>query len=226
MNDGFQFFDIILFAMVAAFLVLRLRGVLGRRTGTEQRRDPFRRAPEQQKAPNGAQEAPGRVIELPRRGDAAPGGEAGNAAGLAQISIADRSFSADGFLAGARAAFEMIVTAYAQGDTATLRPLLADDVYDNFAAAIRGRQDAKQTLETTLIGIKTADLLEARMEGRTAFVTVKFVSEQVNVTRNAAGEIVEGDPNRVTTVTDVWTFARNTRASDPNWALVQTSESH
>jgi len=146
-------------------------------------------------------------------------------AAFTQIRLADPAFDPQRFSEGAKAAFEMIVTAFAQGDTASLRPLLADDVYENFAAAIKGRQDAKQTLETTLIGIKSAEIIEARMEGRTAYVTVKFISEQVNVTRNAAGEVVDGDANRVAAVTDIWTFARNTRASDPNWALVQTSES-
>jgi predicted lipid-binding transport protein (Tim44 family) len=118
----------------------------------------------------------------------------------------------------------MIVGAYAQGDTATLRPLLADDVYENFAAAIRARQQARQTLETTLVGIKSADLVEARMDGRNAIVTVKFVSEQINVTRNAEGAVVEGDPQQIAAVTDVWTFSRNTRSRDPNWLLVATSD--
>lgn len=218
MNDGFQFFDIILFAMVAVFLVLRLRGVLGRRTGTEQRRDPFRREPEQQKAPNGAQEAPGRVIELPRRGDAAPAGDAG----LAQISIADRSFSAEGFLAGARAAFEMIVTAFSGGDKDKLKGLLSDEVFDNFARVIDGRATRGETLETKLVAIRSAAITGAEMRGQTAFVTVTFVSEQINVTRDKEGRIVDGEPGRAEDVTDVWTFARNTRSRDPNWALVET----
>ena len=118
----------------------------------------------------------------------------------------------------------MIVGAYAQGDTATLRPLLADEVYENFAAAIKARQQAKQTLETTLVGVKSADIIEARMDNRTAIVTVKFVSDQINVTRDAAGTAVDGDPQQIAAVTDVWSFARNTRSRDPNWLLVATSE--
>ena len=102
------------------------------------------------------------------------------------------------------------------------RPLLANDVYEDFAGAIKQREDATETLETTLIGITSAELLEAELRQRTAFVTVKFVSEQVNVTRDAEGRIVDGDPNHVTKVTDIWTFARNTRSRDPNWALVAT----
>lgn len=231
MGDGLAFFDIVFFALVAGFLILRLRSVLGRRTGNENRERWSPRLPRQTgPAPAGERGVPndnvtpfpGREPTKPAAG-AALGGSPLDAA-LTQIRLADSNFEPNGFIEGAKSAFEMIVTAFAQGDTATLRPLLADDVYDNFAAAIRGRQDAKQTLETTLIGIKSAEIIEARMEGRTAFVTVKFVSEQVNVTRNAAGEVVDGDANRVTILTDVWTFARNTRSTDPNWALVQTSE--
>jgi len=229
-GDGLAFFDIIFFALVAGFLILRLRSVLGRRTGNENQerwtpRLPSRSGPT---PPAPSERAPSdKVAVLPPRPAAAAGAPASPLdAALAQIKQADPGFDPNRFLEGARAAFDMIVGAYAQGDTATLRPLLANDVFENFAAAIKGRQDAKQTLETTLIGIKSADLLEARMEGRSAFVTVKFVSEQVNVTRNTSGEIVDGDPSHVATITDVWTFARNTRASDPNWALVQTSEAH
>lgn len=229
MGDGLAFFDIVFFALVAGFLILRLRSVLGRRTGNENRerwtprlpqRAPVKPAP----GPSGERPLPDNVTPLPGREPVSTGGSPLDAA-LTQIRLADSSFDPQQFTGGAKAAFEMIVTAFAQGDTAALRPLLADDVYDNFAAAIKGRQDAKQVLETTLIGIKAADIIEARMEGRTAYVTVKFISEQVNVTRNAAGEVVDGDANRVAAVTDIWTFARNTRASDPNWALVQTSES-
>ena len=106
------------------------------------------------------------------------------AAGIGQIQANDPTFDEKGFLQGAKAAFGMIVTAFAQGDTPTLRPLLSDDVYDNFAAAIRSRQASGESLETRVIDIRDADLIEARMEGRTAFVTIKFISEQINVTRD------------------------------------------
>lgn len=229
-GDGLAFFDIIFFALVAGFLILRLRSVLGRRTGNENHERWTPRLPPRGPAGPGSVGGapPDKVTVLPARpAPAAPNSFASPLdAALAQIRQADPQFEPNRFLDGARSAFEMIVGAFAQGDTPSLRPLLADDVFENFAAAIKGRQQAKQTLETSLIGLKSAEILEARMDGRTAFVTVKFVSDQVNVTRNAAGEIVDGDPNRVATITDVWTFARNTRSSDPNWALVQTSEAH
>jgi len=225
MDSGFAFFDIVFFAMVAAFLILRLRSVLGRRTGHENPERWTARKP----APTRG-DAADNVARLPERqraaGDAAPvldlPANSPLEAGLTQISVADPSFDPRSFVEGARGAFEMIVGAYALGDTATLRPLLADDVYENFASAIRTRQQAKQTHETTLVGIKSADITEARMDGRTALVTVKFVSEQINVTRDADGTVVEGDPQQIANVTDVWTFSRNTRSRDPNWLLAAT----
>ena len=123
-------------------------------------------------------------------------------------------------------AFSWVVEAFAKGDTKTLRPLLNDEVYGNFVAAIENRNKAGETLETVLVGIKSADILEARREGKLAFVTVKFISEQVNITRNRAGEVIEGDPVRVVPITDIWTFARDTRSRDPNWVLVATRSSN
>ena len=144
-------------------------------------------------------------------------------AGIAQIKSRDPNFDASEFLAGSRVAYEMIVVSFANGDIDTLRPLLADDVYSNFASAIDEREGQKETLETTLVAIDSADVIEARLNGGLAEITVKFVSELVNVTRNAEGEIVSGDPRVVDTITDLWTFARDVRASDPNWRLVATS---
>jgi predicted lipid-binding transport protein (Tim44 family) len=95
-------------------------------------------------------------------------------------------------------------------------------VFERFKAAIDQRRKAGETLSTTLVGIKSAEIIEASLQDRTASTTVKFVSEQVNVTTDAAGKVVDGDASQVTTVTDIWTFARNTRMRDPNWSLVAT----
>ena len=135
-------------------------------------------------------------------------------------------FKPESFVAGAKVAFEMVITAFAGGDTKTLRPLLSNDVFEDFSGAIKSRLDKKETLESTLVGISEADIIEAELQGKTAFVTLKFVSEQINVTRDAEGEVVDGDPGGVATVTDIWTFARNTRSRDPNWTLVATGTSN
>ena len=231
MGDGIQFLDIILFAAIAAFLVLRLRSVLGRRSGNEQGRkyDPFRK--------RGAEDAgEDKVISLPDRGAQAESQGAGQGAegaegspleqGLTQIKMADRSFEPESFVGGAKVAFEMIITAFAGGDTKTLRPLLSNDVFEDFSGAIKTRIDNDETLESTLVGFTESDIIEAELQGKTAFVTIKFVSEQINVTRDAKGEVVDGDPGGVATVTDIWTFARNTRSRDPNWTLVATGSSN
>ena len=139
--------------------------------------------------------------------------------------MADPSFDPDGFASGARAAFEMILDAFATGDTGVLKSMLSPDVFANFQHAIRSRQEAGETLKYTLVGIRKAEIVEAYMDGRNASVTVKFVSEQINATLNREGAVISGDLNKVVDVTDFWTFQRDTRSRDPNWALVATRSS-
>jgi predicted lipid-binding transport protein (Tim44 family) len=221
MSGGLGFLDIILFAMLAAFLVYRLGSVLGKRTGNEQQRPDI---PGAGAGPDEGQEA--NVISLADR-SLDPENELVEAASpldaaITQIKLADRSFDEEGFVTGARMAFEMVVESFAGGDTATLRNLLSDDVYENFAAAIHDRVSKDQTHETTMVGFDVAEIIEAEMEGRNALVTVKYISDQVNVTRDAAGEAIEGDPAAVTRITDIWTFARDVSSSSPNWVLIAT----
>ena len=217
--EGFQFVDIILLVMVAGFLILRLRSALGRRTGHEQRPD-----------------QPGNndnVVNLPGKGpadtDAPPARDIDPAyqgtpfeEGLTQITLSDPSFSVDGFLSGAGKAFEMIVLAYAQHDTDTLKPLLSGDVYSNFASAIQDREDRNEQMETELVVIKPAKLESIDVKSRLASVAVRFESEQTNIIKDQDGTIVDGDPDEAESVTDIWTFERNLAASDPNWRLIAT----
>lgn len=208
--------DIILLAMVAGFLIFRLHSVLGRRTGNERRPTKPIPGPQAERGDN--------VVSLPDREGPPPLPEGATPleAGLAQIAIADPSFDPEGFVEGSKKAFEIIVSAYARGDDDALRPLLDPKVYGNFARAIDERNEAGESLETTLVDIRSAEMLEAGMEDTTALVTVKIVSEQINVTRDRSGEIVYGDPKQIDTITDIWTFARDTQSVDPNWALVET----
>jgi predicted lipid-binding transport protein (Tim44 family) len=226
-GDGFSL-DLILFAIVAAFLIIRLRSVLGRRDGHEPRgSDPFKQPPSREARDDNVVRLPDRsdhpedeaIEAIDIRADGEPSGIDG---GLAQIRVTDPTFDPNEFLSGARIAFEMILNAYAAGDTAALRPLLSPEVFGNFEQTMRDRAQAGETLEVTLVGIKSADIVEAYMAGRTAHLTIKFVSEQTSVTRNEAGDVVDGDPTAVTEVTDFWTFARDTRSRDPNWMLVAT----
>jgi predicted lipid-binding transport protein (Tim44 family) len=227
MGEGFQFIDIILFAMIAAFLILRLRSVLGRhRHDGRPPRDPYekpRTLPTDETVvtlPDRSEPARGtaRRVETPVVDPAATPLEAA----ITRIRIADPRFELREFVAGAKAAFEMIVEGFAKADRKTLQMLLAPEVYENFEGAIREREQKNHTLENTLIRIVTVEPVEAELEGSQASITLKIVSEQVNVTRNAAGEVVDGNANHITEVTDIWTFSRDLRSRDPNWKLVAT----
>ena len=224
--------DIIIFAAIALFLAWRLYGVLGRRTGAERPRpDPITVRRSADAAEGNVVPLPGRPVDADRPPIEAPreavarapvNVDAAARPGLDRIAAAEPGFDPAAFLGGARAAFEMIVNAYAAGDSATLRPLLSDEVFGHFDGAIRKRTAAQETLTTTLIGLSEATIAEADADARAARITVRFVSEQVNVTHDAEGRVVDGDPSTVTKVTDIWSFLRNLRARDPNWTLVAT----
>jgi len=228
MGNGIQFLDIIFFAMIAVFLVLRLRGVLGRRDEDEDgRKDIFDRG-------RGDDPAEDNIIQLPERNDPlasdpedddfeSAGGEVDELTrGFREIQTKDPTFDRSEFLVGARVAFEMVLNAYASGDTDTLKQLLNNDVYANFAKVIQDRERAGHVMEDTLVGIRTADIIEAFIEGRFVNITVKFVTDQINITRDENGDVVDGNPNAVIKVTDFWTFARESNSRDPNWELVAT----
>lgn len=223
MGDLSHSFDIILFAMVAAFLVLRLRSVLGRRTGNERRRDLFVRDAPQRSDKSGNNN----IVTLTQRPAPVPlvaGAPPANtvAGGIAQIEAADPAFDASEFLDGVRGAFEIIVAAFAEGDKNALRPLLSDDTYKPFTAAIDERDAAGEELETRIDKLKDIDIVEAGMDATLARVTVKLVSDQINVLRAHDSSVVDGDPQNLIEKTDFWTFTRDTRSSDPNWLLVAT----
>ena len=226
-------FDIytIIFLALAVFIFLRLRSVLGQRTGRE--RPPY--------DPISARDTPrtatsDNVVALPGRapdagqppaepaerwkGIAEPGTAVAD--GLDAIARDDSSFDAQAFLTGARAAYEMIVTAYANGDRRQLKNLLGREVYDGFDAAITDREKRGEKVETRFVSISSADIVGAEQRGKTAQVTVRFVSQLVSVTRDKTGAVIDGNPDKVTDVTDVWTFARDTTSRDPNWKLVAT----
>lgn len=235
-------YDIILIGLVAIFLILRLRAVLGKRTGNERppARDPFSppTSPPQPGQPRIGDAPSGNdnVIPLPNGNGPgtrpslsinAPGGIRSTVmptatAGISAIRAADPSFEPTGFTAGARSAFTTIVESFAKGDTAPLRQLLDPQTFASFESAISGRNERREKAETTLIGFEASDIADARMQGSSAEVTVRFVSEQINVLRNAEGQIADGNPNEVQKVVDLWTFRRDTKSGDPNWLLIKT----
>ena len=229
-------FDIytIVFLAVAVFIFLRLRSVLGQRTGRERPPyDPFSRDPVRGAAKDAAKD---NVVSLPgRAAEPAPSAEpsadrwkgiveSGSpaATGLDAIAAADPDFDPKHFIAGARAAYEMVVTAYAEGDRRTLKNLLSRDVYEGFDTAITEREKRGEKAETRFVSIDVAEIAGAEMRGKSAQITVRFVSQILSVTRDKTGAVIEGNPDKVTDVTDVWTFARDISSRDPNWKLIAT----
>ena len=232
MSDS-SFIEILILAVVAGFIGLKLYGSLGRRTGHEET------PPRQTQAPEAGDDnivpLPGRAPTgaIPRPADAETGrppddelgrppDDAGLAAGLTRIKIADPSFERDQFLSGARGAFEMIVTAFAKGELDDLKGLASPSVLASFAGAVGDRKVAGHVRDLTLIAIHDAAIIEAEVERRVARVTLRFRSEQIDVTRDAAGAVVDGNPKEPRRIEDIWTFERDTRARDPNWTLVAT----
>ena len=141
---------------------------------------------------------------------------------LTEIQLEDSSFDPGAFVSGANAAYEMIISAFAAGDKKALKPLLSEDVFSSFAGVVDGRKAAKESIEQTFIGINSTNIDKAAVTGKIAEITIKFVSELISVTKNADGAVIQGDPNHVFKVTDIWTFSRDTTSKDPNWRVSAT----
>ncbi len=233
-----SFMDIttVIFLAIAVVVFLRLRNVLGKRTGTE--RPPF--DPYARREPPAGKDSD-KVIDLPARRAPSPEAAAANATAnvderiktaapagsslheaLKAVATADRSFDPDAFLGGAKGAYEMVVTAFAEGDRKTLKQLLSRDVYDGFVGAISEREARGETIEFKFVGIDKAEITKAGVKGATVQVTVRFLSKLVSATHNKDGAVVDGDPTHVGDVTDIWTFEREANTRDPNWKLVAT----
>jgi predicted lipid-binding transport protein (Tim44 family) len=234
MQDVFDIYTIIFLAL-AVFIFLRLRSVLGQRTGRERppydpyaAREPVRPAtenvvalPNRSTPDNAAQTPVAPADPVDRWKGVAPAGSP-VATGLDAILAAAPDFDARHFLAGARAAYEMIVNAYAEGDRRTLKNLLSREVYDGFETAIAEREKRGDTVESRFVSIDNAEITAAEVRGRNVQATVRFQSKLISVTRNKNGNVIDGNAEKVTDVTDVWTFARDVSSRDPNWKLVAT----
>jgi len=228
--------------IVAVVVILKLRSVLGRRTGDEEARVERFRAERAQQG-TAAASSPDNVVAMPRRerdgaataptaevtqADAEeriktyPSVEAGARNGLIEVARLDPAFDPDTFIRGAKQAYEMIVTAFAEGNRKLLKDLLSRDVYEGFTGAITDREGRGEQVDQSFVGIKAADIVEAELKNGMAQVTVKFLSELISATRDKGGEVTGGDPKRIKEVTDIWTFAREVDSRDPNWKLIAT----
>ncbi|MEM1307194.1 MAG: Tim44/TimA family putative adaptor protein [Pseudomonadota bacterium] len=228
--------------VVAVLAIIKLRSVLGKRTSDDEARiDRQMRAREAQQRAAAAGE---KVVTLPGREPTAMAGNDGDDEsrreaeeriqdyaksdkelenGLLVVFRTDPSFEPETFMSGAKQAYEMIVTAFAEGNKRLLRDLLSSDVYDGFAAAIDEREQQGLQVDQSFVGINSARIIEAELKAeRNAHVTVRFVSQLISATRDKTGEVVSGDPEQIMEVTDIWTFARDVTSNDPNWKLIGT----
>jgi predicted lipid-binding transport protein (Tim44 family) len=250
MGEASSLINLILLA-IAVGIFLKLRSVLGRRTGQERPPyDPYSANEKPVGQPGGDKAGGDKVVHLPRRDQAAndsanddksfdpypqtapyvvkdrwkgvvPEGSA-LAQTLTEIALADRQFDVEAFMSGAKTAYEMIVTAFANGERDALRPLLDPHVFQSFEAVIAGRETRGETIEQTFIGISKASLTDASLVEHRARLTMRFVSELTACTKNSDSVVIEGDPVTIRKITDIWTFERDVKARDPNWRLVAT----
>lgn len=217
MEGGFSYGDIIVIGVIAAFILLRYRAMLGEKTGRDTTQTP---------APMNEFE---RVIQLPaakmpamelKKDDLAAYGS------LAEQFVAmraiDREFSPDEFMMGARAAFEMVIESFTKADRDTLKMLLSPELYKSFDQSLTDARAAGRINATTLVAITKADITEAKLSGTVATITVDFVSEQIQLIRDPEGKILEGDPSEQHRVEDNWVFTRNLASADPNWKIIES----
>jgi predicted lipid-binding transport protein (Tim44 family) len=212
--------EIVLLALVALFVGLRLFAVLGRRTGHEQQ--PVLRPAEPVGGADVTAPPPESQADRADQGGMVYDSKASD--GIRAIIAADSSFDVGRFLEGAQAAYRMILEAFWKGDQAELSGLVGDEVGASFAAAIAEREEAGHTLDNRLIAIDRAVIEDAQLEGRSASITVRFDADIAALTRDANGEMVAGSLSDAVSTHDVWTFRRNLAKSDPNWLLVETDE--
>jgi len=242
MDDKFDLITL-LSLVIAIIVILKLRSVLGKRTGNERTRHE-QRVRAQQEAQERAMAQQDKVVALPRReqegvpqgGDERAdaearvrtyaAGAAGLERGLVDIVRADGMFDPDHFMKGAKAAYEMIVTAFAEGNRKVLKDLLSREVFDGFSAAMADRERRGEQVDQSFVGINKADFVEAVLKNGMAQITMKFVSQLISATRDRHGDVISGDPQKIKEVTDIWTFAREVNARDPNWRLVATQTSN
>ena len=197
MNSVFEYIDIVLLAMIAGFIILRLRGILGRRTGHEKKvfRNPFNKKVTQRDTEK-------KVVNL----------SSNNLDDVAR----------EQFIKGAKAAYEMIITSFAKGDKNALKPLLNKEIYRNFSDEIDHRKKEKLKSELTFVGVKSAEIKNFEKKDNIYIFTVNFVSEIITCKKDKNNKVIEGNPDIIKTVNDVWKFSKNIWSSNPNWYLVET----
>ena len=246
MNGQFDLITLIAL-IVAVAAIIKLKSVLGHRTDEDEQRVERLKAREREAGQRAAEHTSADVITMPRRDrDALPSAPAAEApatnaetrlkaypvadpsitAGLLEISKLDAALDPEVFLVGAERAYEMIVSAFAEGNRKKLKDLLSKDVYDGFTAAIAEREARHETIDQQFVGIKKANIVEAELKGGVAYLTVRFVSELISATCDKSGNVISEDPQKIKDVTDIWTYSRDVSTpkarSNLNWKLAGT----
>lgn len=222
MSEGIPFGDLIVFGAIALFIILRYRSILGQKTGVDPTKKPTK--------PAGPTQA--KVVKINPQANDVPEPEAPIADkeadkiedraltdAIQSMKSLDASFTLDGFMQGAKSAYEMVIGAYDARDEAMLKMLLAPDIFDGFKQQYAALDKKNEAMKTTLVSIISARLLGARLEKSRALMTVSFVSEQIQYVKNDKGEIVSGDQSLIEQVEDEWTFERDLKSRNPNWTI-------
>lgn len=212
---------IVILALVALFIGLRLYSVLGERTGHEQQPILKPADPDARTAPQVTQPVAPQPV-APEAGDLAYVPTAGP--GVRAILAADSAFDVARFLEGAKAAYRMILEAFWKGDLETLRGHVEPHVYEAFATSVEERNKQGLRLDNRLVAIEQAVISEATLERGVALITVRFEADIAAVTRDAEGQVVAGSMSDAVQTRDLWTFRRDTSSRDPNWLLIETDE--
>ena len=204
MSEAFQYLDILILAIIAGIVLLRLRSVLGRRTGHEK----TDKSSFNYETPQQAQTE--KVIEIKPKGDVP--------------SREDGWFDKDDFLKGASNAYETIVTNFENGNKEALKPLLSSDVMDSFSSVIDERNNNSESVEFNFIGIEKSEIVHKDLNKNPMEVSVKFISEMITCIKNSKDEVISGSLNQVQKITDVWTFEKNQKSKGSNWLLAATTD--
>tara|TARA_Y100000991_G_scaffold214584_1_gene202686 strand:+ start:502 stop:1116 length:615 start_codon:yes stop_codon:yes gene_type:complete len=204
MSEAFQYLDILILAIIAGIVLLRLRSVLGRRTGHEK----TDKSSFNYETPQQAQTE--KVIEIKPKGDVP--------------SREDSWFDKDDFLKGASNAYETIVTNFENGNKEALKPLLSSDVMDSFSSVIDDRNNKNESVEFNFIGIEKSEIVHKDLKKNPMEVSVRFISEMITCIKNSKDEVISGSLNQVQKITDVWTFEKNQKSKGSNWLLAATTD--
>ncbi|MBK67628.1 MAG: translocase [Rickettsiales bacterium] len=219
---GFAGIDILIFIAVAVFLFFRLRDTLGTKTGSERKRHTLFDKNEEKKE---TALDDGKVIDIKPKfeNDAVKNADKDTVSALTRIALGDPDFRPEEFLEGAKNAFEYIVENFASGDKEALEPLLSHELMDAFEAIIDERAKKDHVATTDILNVKKAEILRAFLNNDKAYITVRFVADETKYLEDEDGTLIEGDPEQIHEIKDIWTFERPIRNVDPNWILVETN---